>query len=392
MRNTIGKPVRAENFLEREAETAELWHRASRGHVLMLAPRRVGKTSLLYHLRDVPSEGWSCLFLSVEALKDESQFVARLLAELYRAHPNGAWMTRLGSTVFSVLKGIGKAGVGPVQIQLASQIGHDWQGVGATALSVLRELRGKTLILMDEFPLFIRRLLAGPEGKERTQLFLDWFRETRNAGGHNGAETHFLLTGSLGLDAVVRAVGMSATINDLDAFRLGPLSDELAETLLKRLSQGEDLPLTPEIRTRIRRHIDWPTPFHLQLLFAELLNLAKFHKKELSGDLVDQAYEGLLGPKNRKHFDHWTERLDEPLLTPEERLLKKNLLAAAARDPRGIVSGTILQIREQYASGCDEKNTLANLEHDGYLTYYEERWRFTSSLLRDWWLKWQVRN
>jgi hypothetical protein len=391
MRNTIGIPAQAGNFLERKQETQELWHKATRGHVLMLAPRRVGKTSLLYHMRDKPIQDWVCLFMSVESAKNEAQFVARLLTELCAAHPDGAWLQRFGATLRGLLRSIGQAGVGPLQVQLVAEIHDDWQEVGATALSVLQELRGKTLVLVDEFPIFIRRLLEGPEGKERTQLFLNWFRETRNTCNNVGVETYFLLTGSLGLDAVVRAVGMSGTINDLDTFYLGPLTDEQAETLLVKLSEGEDLPLTPEIRQRIRQHIDWPTPFHLQLLFANLLSLVKYQGHELTVELVDNAYGRLLGLENRKHFSHWVERLDESLLTPKERELKKQLLEAAARDPHGIVPSTIVQIREQYGSGLNERDILANLEHDGYLTMHGERWRFTSSLLRDWWCKWQVK-
>jgi hypothetical protein len=33
---------------------------------------------------------------------------------------------------------------------------------------------------------------------------------------------------------------------------------------------------------------------------------------------------------------------------------------------------------------------LLALEHDGYLVQHDDRWRFASSLLRAWWLRWQV--
>src|SRR5687767_14731468 len=107
MKNKAGPPVRREDFLEREEETEELWHRAMRGHVLMLAPRRVGKTSLLHHMEDSPREGWNCLFLSAESLDAESQFVARLLETASTAHPDGAWKERSSIALKKFLKGVG---------------------------------------------------------------------------------------------------------------------------------------------------------------------------------------------------------------------------------------------------------------------------------------------
>ncbi len=390
MKSTIGSPARATDFLRREAETEELWFRATRGHVLMLAPRRVGKTSLLYHMRDQPRDGWRCLFISVEALETEAQFVTRLLTALYEAHPKGAWMSRFGP-LQNALRNIDKLDLGPVKLRLANEVGDNWQEVGETALRAMKELQGNTLVLVDEFPIFVRRLLAGSDREPRTRLFLDWFREMRNALGIGDERLHFVLSGSLGLDAVVRSVGMSATINDLAVFRLSPLDGDHADRLLVKLAEGEGLNLSVDLRRKIRAHIDWPIPFHLQLLFAELFSLVKFQKKELNEELVDEAYASLLSPENRKHFEHWVERLEEPLLTPEERDLEEALLWAAARDPNGLDESSALQIRKQIAPDISEEIILASLAHDGYLIQDGKHWRFASSLLRDWWNKWKKR-
>jgi hypothetical protein len=392
VKNKTGPPVREDDFLERAAETQELWHLATRQHVLVLAPRRVGKTSLLYHLKDCPLDGWRCLFFSVESLETEAQFVARLLRTVCEAHPGGAWLTRFSVGLRQLLQGFGQIEAGPVEYNIAQALGNDWRDVGATALDVLRDLQGNTLVLVDEFPLFVRNLLDGPgEAKRRTRLFLDWFREARNIPQQNGAPVHFVLTGSLGLDAVVKAVGMSGTINDLDIFRLGPLTATLSTELLDRLSKGEVLPLSGPVRQTILDRIDWPIPFHLQLLFKEVLTEVKFRGRTLDADLVDNAYGSLLSAENHKHFSHWVERFEEPLLAPQERDLKKALLRAACRDRQGITSGTSMQICRKVASDLDVEAILLSLSHDGYLTFHDGRWRFASSLLRDWWLKWQMK-
>ncbi len=388
MKNRTGKPVRKDDFFDRQQEMAELWHLVERDNVLMLAPRRVGKTSVLLRMRDFPWQGWRCSFLNVEAVDSEAQLVARLLANLYRLNPEGTLWSRLGDGVWKVLQGVGK--VGPVEVDLTKAIARDWQEVGSAVLGLLGKLPGKTLLLLDEFPIFVRRLLRTEAGEERTRLLLDWFRMVRLDPTVEDADVHFLLAGSIGLDAVVNQVGMTGTINDLITFRLGPLTEEKGDELLAELGKGEGMDLSEAIRRRVLLHITWPIPYHLQLVFDQLLRQVRFHDAVLSEDLVDQAYEALFASENRKHFSHWEERLRDKLLDPRERDLMRLLLEAAARDPAGIDAGTILQLRNQVAPEVDENATLLALEHDGYLLKHQGRWRFASSLLRDWWVRWRI--
>jgi len=270
-----------------------------------------------------------------------------------------------------------------------------WREEGAVALKVMRELRGNTLILVDEFPNLVRNLHGradSPEGRHRTKLFLDWFREVRNAHTDGSNPIHFILTGSLGLDVVVKAAGLSRTINDLTVFSLGPLMADLPRELLRRLSEGEGLVLPVPVEERILKLIDWPIPFNLQLLFSEVLKRAKFGRspKPLTESLVQEAYEFLLSPAMDKHFSHWVERLDDPFEKPQERDLKRGLLRAAARDRNGLSRSSIQQLRVALAPDVDANTILLGLDRDGYLAYRDGRWRFASSLLRDWWRKWQL--
>src|SRR5262249_23069895 len=83
MRNMTGRPVTESDFYNREIELAGLWRKLETDHVLLLAPRRVGKTSLMYKLLAVTPnqpEKFS-LYLSVPDIDPEFEFIERL----YRA-------------------------------------------------------------------------------------------------------------------------------------------------------------------------------------------------------------------------------------------------------------------------------------------------------------------
>ncbi len=86
LRNVIGKPVRGNDFYNREHEQRKIWQDLqSRNNVLMLAPRRVGKSSLLYRLeRDAPRYEMTGVYVSVAEAKNEINFVERLLQALGR--------------------------------------------------------------------------------------------------------------------------------------------------------------------------------------------------------------------------------------------------------------------------------------------------------------------
>lgn len=55
MLNIVGQPVSGTDYFERPAITNLIYRRLDVGSSLFMeAPRRVGKTSIMYHLRDKP--------------------------------------------------------------------------------------------------------------------------------------------------------------------------------------------------------------------------------------------------------------------------------------------------------------------------------------------------
>jgi len=81
MKNTAGQPVRGDDFFDREPEQRTLWDSLDADNILLLAPRRVGKTSLMRRLEETAEQrGFRALYLTVEGATDEPTFVRRLLA------------------------------------------------------------------------------------------------------------------------------------------------------------------------------------------------------------------------------------------------------------------------------------------------------------------------
>lgn len=401
MRNVVGDPVMGEDFFGRQMELELLWRKVERQSLVLAAPRRVGKTSLMYRMRDAPRQGWRVVHFNAESCSTANHFVAELLASVRRVVED-AWWERLPSwhELAGFFARIEKIDAKVLSLELVAKMTADrWRGLGAELLSRLAE-SGRTLVLIDELPYFVQQL-ARREGPESVEAFLHWCRSMRQDLAGRGGGVRFILYGSIGLDAVLRRLGLSATVNDLDVVRLGPFDDRMALDMLARLADGEGLALSHEAANQILTRLgDWYIPFHLQLIFSRLRDRYALRYEEPTAAVVDKVYaEELLNTSHRKYFAHWDERLDS-LLSPAGARLARRLLTTAS-GPEGLSRDTALAIADSAAprdAAIDERaldEVLDLLLHDGYLVSSSREHggdeggraalRFASALLRDWW-------
>ena len=78
LKNTVGPPVSGGNFYDRAREQQRIWRRLDTNHVLLLAPRRVGKTSLMRRLEETAEQQqFSATYVSVADVSTEMVFVDR---------------------------------------------------------------------------------------------------------------------------------------------------------------------------------------------------------------------------------------------------------------------------------------------------------------------------
>ena len=82
-----GAPIDPADLRFRDAFLSELWETLRSKHVLLTAPRRTGKTSVMDHLRDFPVDGYSVVSINVQDLSHPADFFQTLLDAFHDAHP-----------------------------------------------------------------------------------------------------------------------------------------------------------------------------------------------------------------------------------------------------------------------------------------------------------------
>lgn len=388
--NRVGRPVRGDDFFGREQELSQCWESLDSDHLLLLAPRRVGKTSLMLRLKDdAAAQKYEAAYMSSAEATDEAAFVQRLyetVGELKAWH--GIWQRLSEGSAGRMLKSIQKIDVGGFSVELGGAEREQWALLGEKLLKAIEQQEGKCLLLIDELPIFVLSLLRQDPSGERARRFLTWFRGLRQRAAADGG-LRWLLAGSIGLDTVAARLNLGDTINDLRIFHLGPFSQEVADALLQELAATYELPLAEEVRGHILRRVGWTIPFYLQLIFSELRGRCNGVRPAIHN--VDAVFDDLLRPAKKAYFDYWRQRLAEELGKPDAGYALA-LLNAVAVDENGASRSSLSQVLGQLVRNSEQRKEklhylLDVLESDGYIVDSGQRFLFRSPLLREFWVR-----
>jgi len=80
----VGPPVRGDDCYGRDALVGLIWDKLRGGHILLAAPRRFGKTSVMYRLMDEPVGNYKFVHADLEPLIEPSDLVTQLVVQLAR--------------------------------------------------------------------------------------------------------------------------------------------------------------------------------------------------------------------------------------------------------------------------------------------------------------------
>ena len=390
MRNVTGQAVTGEDLYGRDYELARLWEKLEQGeHILMLAPRRVGKTSLMQELRRAPRKNWDVIYIDVEDGDSPADCMAAILAALaadpqYQSHFKSF---PFSNAVQDVLGRLSAVNVGTLRVELKGAMGREWEQAAdqlQARLTSLPDAGRHLLIILDELPFLLSCLLRAEDGKRDAELLLSRLRHWRQAPELRG-RVHTLVGGSIGLEGVLRRAHLSGSINDLVPFRLDSWDRATATEFLKRLEGDPDFRLDDGSITQILDLLHDPVPYHVQLFFGALCDACRGEASRISPEVIERCFaERLTGASGAAHLDHYAARLARAFDEDEHETARDILNRVCRRK-----DGAVLAVFEDLIQRSEQTflSVLRDLEADGYLDRGTDRLRFRSNLLREWWRK-----
>jgi hypothetical protein len=383
----LGSPVTGEQFFGRKTLLENAMELLNDGnHLLIAAPRRVGKSSFALKLLDLlRNEGWEGIYVDVEGTEDETG-VARKIVEALEA--NNKLMQKAGTAVGEFLKRVNfKASIPGAELTVGTAKSETNYNVLDELGKIINKIDNNFLIIVDELPVFLLHLQKQDKGDEKVKNILSRLRSYRIEAATNQNKISWIFCGSIGLQNFTKKYGLSATINDIYSFPVGAFEPEEATEFLKTKILEDNLPVQENQIQYILDKIGWHIPFYMNLLMTEIKFTCK-KNVSVTNEEIDLAYQNTI-VKNKAQFDTWRQRLKEQLTaTQYEKAMK--ILDATVKNPAGESSQNLTFILYKNAQNSEKKKEelrelLDLLEHDGYLIQHENKFVFRSPFIWDWW-------
>ena len=125
----VGSPAIGADFIDREKEIKQIFTALAKDSVLLIAPRRFGKTSIMKKLkRELSSQGEISIFIEVEDVYSPQQFLTEIVMALFdneRIRRKTNLISTLGRSFKWFKDNIEEVGVSVFRAKLRSSIETD---------------------------------------------------------------------------------------------------------------------------------------------------------------------------------------------------------------------------------------------------------------------------
>ena len=400
-----GSPLDSTDLRYRDEFIEELWDTLLTKHVLLVAPRRTGKTSVMDHFVSHPKTGYIVVKENVQDLDHPADFFLSLLSRFNDEHPSilrklqeSGW--KLMKDAFSKIENVGISEFKVALRESDPSWQENWRQHGYDLLSRLRKQGQPTLLIIDELPDMLLNL--NKSHPELLQPFLAWFRSQRLDPTPKKDSIRWLLGGSINLYSTLDAVEMVDLINDLHNLPLPVLTNEQVEHFVTTMLKERNVRIHADLPDSVVKILGRPIPLFMQLLTLDLYRRWKktdAEKAPLSKQDVEDTFNQLVrSSAAQDKLQHYHSRLrryySEPNLSAAHVILGQLSLSQG-----GISRSSLFGEFQRHLSDSGQtlfphelkqnfNQLLRDLANDFYVEEISEnRYDFASGVLKHWWRK-----
>jgi hypothetical protein len=378
MKNVVGAPPTGKDFFPRPAIEEEIYFALENdSNIYLSAPRRMGKTAIMQHLRDEPRKGYLFIFLSVESVHEARVYLETLLEHLEQFQTYLQAGQDLIKTFLGKVKKFSASGIELAQVEKTDvELFNEYK----TIIPKLKTKDNKIILMVDEFPQAVVNI-ERKEGKDKAIQFLQFNREIRQLQNHN---IRYIFTGSVGLASIAMRLGSSHQINDLDTVVVNPFSIAEGTALLEALFAHNKVQYAPDVIPTALAQIQYLAPFYIQILARQMMMDFRTTKTQLTSENVTKAWKIAIDARNDSYFERYFSRLQDAFDAQTLPFVKDILKQIAKKTPLALSD---IETIAQTHNINDCVVVLRELEYSGYLFYMEqeEKYDFTAPMLKAWW-------
>ena len=375
----IGNTATGAYYYPRPHIEANIWEETRKGnHVLLAAPRRVGKSSVMLAMVENCPADTRCVFKNIQGVQSEAEFYQQffeLIIECLSKFERGKdWLT-------GFVKGIKIEEITIDGVKFGDKKPADYAGEINNILPKLGQQHVKIVVLLDELPEVLSNLYKKGRSQEASGI-LDRLRQWRQ---NPALRQHFslVLAGSVGIHHIVKTIeGRTADINDFGIVPFEALTRTEAADYVTWVTQGATVQYDQPLLDHLLSKINYFIPYCINLMLDEIDKAArKAQHPAISPQDIDVAFDTVV--KNSDHFKEWKNRLFDYFSKEEAGFLNDTLIYIAHRQT--INQRQLYDLARKHGKEDQYMELVQGLERDGYLTEQDDRFIFVSPFLQAFW-------
>ena len=376
----IGDAAKGGNFYLRNDIVENVWDELKKGNsVLLAAPRRVGKTSIMRYMEEHPIENYKLIFSNIQGIHSANEFYERiytlLLNCLNKTKKAINWFDNFKNKIKITnisLNGIAFETNPPDFLKATNDL--------LIEINEIEEIEN-IILLLDELPEVLFRI-----NKEDAISILKNLRHWRQQPEMN-KKVKFVLAGSIGIHYVVDKIEKRNTdLNDLRIIDFNPLSENEAYKYIDWATKDKNTTVTYnfELKEHLLSKIQYFVPYFINLLLDEINKQAKkTDNPEITTQSIDAAFGTVV--KHNDYFKDWKQRLQDYMPKEDFDFVNEILIYTAYKGHISLQE--IYDKAVKHNKTADYMDFIEDLEKDGYITEVENEYRFMSPLLSAFWKK-----
>jgi uncharacterized protein len=375
----VGPTAIGDYYFNRPQIVSKIWEEVLKGsHVLLAAPRRVGKSSVMEYMVENCPEDVKCIFRNIQGIKSEQEFYQKIYELLI------VCLSKFGKTkkwISDFLGGINITEITKDGVKFGDKKEVNYLDEINQLLPKLSSNNLKIVLFIDELPEVLNKLYETKRIEEASAI-LDNLRQWRQTPEF---KKHFslVLAGSVGIHHVVKKIdGRVADLNDLNQVPFEPLLTEESHKYITWATDEATVQYDRNLKDYLLDKIVYPLPYFINLMLAEINTKAqKSMEINISTDDIDKAFNAVT--KHSDHFVEWKNRLIQYFPKDESEFMNEVLIHIAHKHK--ITKRKLHDLAGKHQKTSDYIELMDGLERDGYIIEQYDNYVFVSPFLKAFW-------
>lgn len=374
----IGNTATGDYYYDRPSIVADIWEQIIIGnHVLLSAPRRVGKSSVMKFMMDNCNNNYKCIYKNIQGLDSADTFfqsIYELIKScLTRGQKTTEWLRLLKETDIEEVSITGSLKIRERSINYLEAINN--------LLPKLKQNEFKIVLFIDELPEVLHNLNKNDK-KEDAIAILKNLRRWRQEDQYKNF--NLVLAGSIGINYVIKTIeGRNVDCNDFHKVKFEALTTHEAIDYIRWATGNKaTIQYTQELMEHLLLKIKYCLPYFINLMLHEINSKARKERIiEISINNIDDAFNSVV--KNSDHFKDWKSRLFDYMPFLDAEFVNEILIYIAHKNT--ISKQKLYDVAIKHNKKHNYMDFIDGLEEDGYITEENESYIFVSPFLQAFW-------